>query len=409
MCCYELTLAFYFFLKISLQGIPAGAQVYDSYGQKCNHRFLLNYGFAVEDNREIDGFCPNEVPLEICVPPDDPLFDARMAFWTRGEDGLHAGTACGGVSALAAAVAAASARRDRGQDPTAMVESALKAAAAARERNHHLTPGGGHVPVQSASVKRVRICVSNNENTRTMFSMLRVLACNEIELRTISSTPSAQHHSSIGGDCSNYVSRALLGLANAGIGESAPAATSGGSGSSSSTFYRTCRDIRHPLNVRNEKDAMMLLIELISKALKTYPTSLAQDILDLVDESAYPRFSNRRHAKIQVRGEKEVLHHFAQWAKAALDVLEVIELELAVERGDIGADGAPLERDDPGFDYLIRGMEDAESSGGENALHHTIVRYCADVLGSLRREEMKIMRRIKLISARNADRHEHSY
>ena len=36
-------------------------QVYDSYGQKCNHRFLLNYGFAIENNRESDGFCPNEV------------------------------------------------------------------------------------------------------------------------------------------------------------------------------------------------------------------------------------------------------------------------------------------------------------------------------------------------------------
>jgi len=392
----------------SLQSILAGAQVYDSYGQKCNHRFLLNYGFAVEDNREVDGFCPNEVPLEICVPPDDPLYDARMAFWTRGEDGMHAGTAGGGVSALAAAVAAASAGRDRGQDPTAMVESALKAAAAARERNHHLSPGGGSIPVQTSSVKRVRVCVSNNENTRTLFSMLRVLACNEIELRAISSTPPAQHHSSIGGDCSNYVSRALLGLANAGVGEPASGGASGGSGSSSSTFYRTCRDIRHPLNVRNEKAAMMLLIEIMSKALKTYPTSLAQDILDLVNESAYPRFSNKRHAKIQVRGEKEVLHHFAQWAKAALDVLEVIELELAIERGDVGADGAPLRRDEPGFDYLIRVMEDEESSGGDNALHHTIVRYCADVLGSLRREEIKIMRRIKLISARDPDPHEHN-
>lgn len=45
----------YSFICISCQ------QVYDSYGQKCNHRFLLNYGFAIEHNREADGFCPNEV------------------------------------------------------------------------------------------------------------------------------------------------------------------------------------------------------------------------------------------------------------------------------------------------------------------------------------------------------------
>lgn len=49
------------FTVTALQCIDAGDQVYDSYGQKCNHRFLLNYGFSVENNVEIDGFCPNEV------------------------------------------------------------------------------------------------------------------------------------------------------------------------------------------------------------------------------------------------------------------------------------------------------------------------------------------------------------
>jgi histone-lysine N-methyltransferase SETD3 len=55
------------FTIVALQGIYTGAQVYDSYGQKCNHRFLLNYGFSVENNVEPDGFCPNEVgrPLHI--------------------------------------------------------------------------------------------------------------------------------------------------------------------------------------------------------------------------------------------------------------------------------------------------------------------------------------------------------
>lgn len=49
------------FRVASLQTISAGAQVYDSYGQKCNHRFLLNYGFSVENNCEPDCYCPNEV------------------------------------------------------------------------------------------------------------------------------------------------------------------------------------------------------------------------------------------------------------------------------------------------------------------------------------------------------------
>jgi histone-lysine N-methyltransferase SETD3 len=54
------------FTVIALQKISTGAQVYDSYGRKCNHRFLLNYGFSVENNVESDGYCPNEVRLSYC-------------------------------------------------------------------------------------------------------------------------------------------------------------------------------------------------------------------------------------------------------------------------------------------------------------------------------------------------------
>ena len=51
------------FTIVALSQMAVGAQVYDSYGLKCNHRFLLNYGFSVEDNVEEDGSCPNEVRL----------------------------------------------------------------------------------------------------------------------------------------------------------------------------------------------------------------------------------------------------------------------------------------------------------------------------------------------------------
>lgn len=54
------------FTVVSLQGIHTGDQVYDSYGRKCNHRFLLNYGFSVENNIETDGCCPNEVRCLLC-------------------------------------------------------------------------------------------------------------------------------------------------------------------------------------------------------------------------------------------------------------------------------------------------------------------------------------------------------
>jgi hypothetical protein len=50
------------FLIHSLTTLRAGQQVYDSYGKKCNSRFLLNYGFAVEHNSDDDiGQNHNEV------------------------------------------------------------------------------------------------------------------------------------------------------------------------------------------------------------------------------------------------------------------------------------------------------------------------------------------------------------
>jgi histone-lysine N-methyltransferase SETD3 len=67
----------------SLTGIGCGIQVYDSYGQKCNHRFLLNYGFSVENNVEADGYCPNEVPFVVGLSSDDACFEEKAAILRR--------------------------------------------------------------------------------------------------------------------------------------------------------------------------------------------------------------------------------------------------------------------------------------------------------------------------------------
>jgi hypothetical protein len=298
----------------SLQPIPAGSQVYDSYGQKCNHRFLLNYGFAVEDNKEMDGFCPNEVPIELSLAPEDPLFAHKLEFWMRGE-----------------------------------------------------------VNLTLTNSKRVRICASNNENTRLLFSLLRAMNCDADELRAINA-PVANDMRSL------FVPEHRNSLAS---------------------FYRSCRDIRHPLSLRNERASMHNLLQILSSTLALYPTTLSQDMSDLMDESALPPFSNKRHAKIQVRGEKEVLQHFTRWARTALDVMDVIEQELKEEqqRGvEVQLGQGVVVADDSqracGYDYIVRRMEEDETN-----LHHTIVRYCADVLGSLRREEFKNIRRHRAVLA----------
>lgn len=69
------------FTITSLTTIGSGAQVYDSYGRKCNHRFLLNYGFAVEDNTEEDGSNPNEVMVDFQLnPAEGQLFYDKRAY-----------------------------------------------------------------------------------------------------------------------------------------------------------------------------------------------------------------------------------------------------------------------------------------------------------------------------------------
>ena len=47
------------FIIEALEDIKRGDQIYDSYGKKCNTRFLLNYGFINLDNDA------NEFPLTI--------------------------------------------------------------------------------------------------------------------------------------------------------------------------------------------------------------------------------------------------------------------------------------------------------------------------------------------------------
>ena len=71
------------FTIVSMQSIGSGMQVYDSYGQKCNHRFLLNYGFSVETNVEPDGFCPNEVPVLLQLSNSDPLHDLKCSLFRK--------------------------------------------------------------------------------------------------------------------------------------------------------------------------------------------------------------------------------------------------------------------------------------------------------------------------------------
>jgi len=411
------------------KGIKAGSQVYDSYGQKCNHRFLLNYGFCVENNIEIDGFCPNEVPFELGLDlvnrrnrrdrevvdkdgEDDrdaerECWEKKIAFWCRGDPGMGlssyhylygegaAGSGGGeGVSASSSgeglqSAAAATATPTSSSSPStnimqtmaSMTDASTTAALTEARRLAH--------PI-ICPLKRIRVCVSNNENTRILFSMLRVLSCNLAEINRIS----------LGG---RLISNGGLPLTTTTAAQrlfGIPASVSG----SSTSSLRTCRDIRYPINLRNERKAMELLLDITACSLSKYPTSLAQDNADLDDEIAYPKYSNRRNAKLQVRGEKEVLHHFSLWARTSMHVIDIISHEVEIEKNMLvnsslssmvrsASDGrsvevdtngviAPPQNEELGYDYLIQAMED------DDDCHTTILRYCSDVLGAVRRDEL---------------------
>eukprot|EP00510_Aplanochytrium_minuta_P003454 CAMPEP_0184013254 /NCGR_PEP_ID=MMETSP0954-20121128/4907_1 /TAXON_ID=627963 /ORGANISM="Aplanochytrium sp, Strain PBS07" /LENGTH=544 /DNA_ID=CAMNT_0026293415 /DNA_START=398 /DNA_END=2032 /DNA_ORIENTATION=+ len=70
------------FTITSITPLQIGQQVMDSYGKKCNSKFFLHYGFAVESNREEDGKCQNELlyRMALASASEDPLRETKLTF-----------------------------------------------------------------------------------------------------------------------------------------------------------------------------------------------------------------------------------------------------------------------------------------------------------------------------------------
>jgi len=86
--------------------------------------------------------------------------------------------------------------------------------------------------------------------------------------------------------------------------------------------YRSIRDAQLPISTRNEIKAMKLLESLCRSYLGKYPTTLEQDV-DRLSSGALGPFSNERHAVIQIKGEKEVLHFYLEFARVAQHLLSI--------------------------------------------------------------------------------------
>ena len=59
------------FVMEAITDIERGQEVFDSYGKKCNSRFLLNYGFVIPNNET------NEVSFKVTFDNKDPLMDLK--------------------------------------------------------------------------------------------------------------------------------------------------------------------------------------------------------------------------------------------------------------------------------------------------------------------------------------------
>jgi Rubisco LSMT substrate-binding len=225
----------------------------------------------VEDNIEEDGTCPNQVSIEIDLSWADPEFPDKVAFWIAdgyfdSDDDSSVSNALPPHKSLQVEHAQPH-RVGVGDMGTSTLD------------NFRSSQGDEKYRISMEFCKSLNIRIADDENTKLLFSFLRTIVCNLDEI-------------------------AFLNRMNI-----------------------TCDDILKPISLRNELTAMKLLKEIIVDHLARYPTTIQDDIEDLMDKQAYPPNGNRRNAKIQVKGEKEVLCHFLLWAQSSILVLEAIQCD----------------------------------------------------------------------------------
>ena len=130
--------------------------------------------------------------------------------------------------------------------------------------------------------------------------------------------------------------------------------------SAGSSLYRSIRDAQVAIGTKNELRAMLLLEKLCLDQLHSYPTTYEEDCHQL-QYGKVPLFSNQRNALIQVKGEKEVLLFFHDWAMTAIPLLRVKDLEE--------------------FDERLNEVRQQK--------HSIIFQYCRGVIGRLVQEEFR--------------------
>lgn len=126
--------------------------------------------------------------------------------------------------------------------------------------------------------RRIRVCVSDNENTKLLFAFLRIIEADNEDFDLLVS-------------CSG------------------------------NSLYRSIRDAQVAISIKNELKALSYLIKICDELLRKYPTTYEQDVERLARGNV-ALFSNERNALIQVKGEKEVLIFFKDLAATAINLMK---------------------------------------------------------------------------------------
>ena len=226
------------FTMTSLKMLGPRVQVMDSYGKKCNSKFLLHYGFTIECNREADGKCQNEVDLICRLVGTSKEIEKKSYFVGKS--------------------------------------------------------------------RRCRLTMNHEDRgTSETLAYLRVAVATDSELRY----------------CSRGLRRTFF--------------------SSSFVFFSLCvsltTHVRHihmktgtVISARNEAAAIAALKNFARDKLSRYPTKMEEDEKKLQNRDLDP-FGNEKHILIVLRGEKEILHFYMNFADEIIPLLALPPPERSIK------------------------------------------------------------------------------
>lgn len=303
----------------------------------------------MENNFDTDGSNPNQVDIELEVMVTDPIFQKKMEFWRKERcsdqgdgsstiesvddsdvDGEDCNEVCGECEG------------DNGEERPSVEPILSKPERIFVVEADEDSRTMNEVELDDDKVgedyddedrfRVVRVSVSDDESIELLLSLLRTLACNNEELDQLTGKMT--------GDSTGKVA------------------------------LPTFDEILEPISLRNEYAAMTLMSETMVKHLARFPTTFEEDVSDLLDEKMYPPFSNRRNAKLQVKGEKEVLCHFLLWSQSAIHLMAAMQQE-NVEGNEL------VEGEYQTVEEVMNELEEAD-------LHWLILEYCDDILAKLR-------------------------